>query len=109
MAGLPEPANVEVFVVSKVTVPELLLNVPLFVISFAIVKDEDGGAVKVPLAAIINDPFTSIVGLFVFAVTVTELEPLPIVRSLSTVIVCDAPLPRVKVGPEATAGRKLKL
>lgn len=94
---------------SKVTVAKLLLKVPLLVIFLAIVNNADGGAVNVPLAAIDNEPFISITGLLVLAVTITAFVPFPIVKSLLIVIVWLAALPSVKVGAEAAVGTKVRL
>jgi len=110
MAGEPEPFRMLVAVVSKVTVPELWLKVPLFVKLTATLKEPvDPGAVNVPLAEIETDPLISSAGLFDAAVTVTAFVPLPIVRSFETVIVWDAPVPSVIVGSAATAGAIVKL
>ena len=104
------PAKVEELVVLNVTVPELLLNVPLLVKLLDIVKDPaEPGAVRVPLAFIVRLPLTPSDGLFVAPVTVTALVPFPIVKLLDTLIVWDAAEPRVNVGAEATVGAKLKL
>ena len=93
--------------VEKVTVPELLLNVPLLVKLVSIVML--AGEVSVPLELIVRLPLIFKVKLFDAPVTVTAFVPFPIETLLETFIVCPVAVPRVKVGPVATLGAKLKL
>ena len=73
------------------------MNVPELVKEPVTVNEEEGGAIRVALAEIVTLPVMAKIGLWVSAVAVDELVPLPKVRLFETVIVCELAVPSVWV------------